>query len=97
MIGTRRTEKAWQFNDNSKDLDADMLAAVQAAMKAGLTEFTTPTPADDEGRIDWKVRKWVFMRAGKPCCILVAQKVFFEHFEVAGPEIDLEKAATAKA
>jgi hypothetical protein len=95
MIETKRTEKKdWKFEDNSDQLTPELLQAVQAAMKAGLMEFTTPTPEDNEERIDWKVRKWVFMRAGKPCCALVAQKVAFEHFEVAGPEIEL---ALAKA
>jgi hypothetical protein len=92
MIATTKTEKGEiKFRDESEDLKKECgeetLQLVQAAMRAGLMEFTTPTPEDGEGRIDWKVRRFVTLKGDKPACYLVAQKVLFEHFEILGPEL----------
>ena len=93
MIGTKKDKDALKFFDNSEDLvkedSQELLDAVQAAMRAGFTEFTTPTTSDDQSRIDWKVRRWLTIRGGKPVCLLVAQKVLNEHFEIVGPEVPL--------
>lgn len=77
------------FADQSSHLSADDIAVLQAAMSAGFTEFTTPTAASDEGRIDWAVRKWVTMRDGKPVAFLVAWQQANAHFEVMGPELNI--------
>ena len=87
-ICTITTNGQTTFADQSVHLSADELAVLQAAMSAGFTEFTTPTPANDEGRIDWAVRKWVTTRDGKPVAFLVAYQQANAHFEVMGPEIN---------
>ncbi len=91
MIATTKIETGLAFRDESEALKrengAETLALVQAAMRAGLMEFTTPTIDDDEKRIDWKVRKWVTLRSGKLVCFLVAYKEFNAHFEILGPEL----------
>jgi hypothetical protein len=97
MIGTKKEKDALKFFDNSEDLvhenGQELLDAVQAAMRAGFTEFTTPTTSDDQQRIDWKVRRWMTIRGGRPACFLVAQKVLNEHFEIVGPEVVLPEPA----
>jgi hypothetical protein len=73
---------------------------VQSAMASGLTEFTTPTSADDEKRIDWKVRRWVVLsKSGEPTSFLVAYMELNAHFEILGPEIPLpaRKGSTSAA
>lgn len=106
MIATRKEKDTrnenyvgLKFSDNSEDLvkedSQDLLDAVQAAMRAGFTEFTTPTTSDDQARIDWKVRRWMTIRGGKPVCLLVAQKVLNEHFEIVGPEVPLNLSEPA--
>jgi hypothetical protein len=105
MIGTKQNEKAkpgadLELIDNSSDLEKESpgtLELVRAAMAAGLTEFTTPTPQDGQGRIDWKVRKWFVNRGGEPHCVLVAQMVMNEHFEVVGPDVDLKPSQKSSA
>lgn len=90
MIKTAtNAQGAVAFVDDSENLPRSMLEAVQAAMGAGLLEFTTPTPEDDQKRIDWHVRNWVTSRDGKPAAFLVAYKDSFAQFEVIGPEINL--------
>ena len=75
--------------DNSDSLSKDELACVQAAMSAGLTEFSVPTAADDTGKTDWTVRQMVVMRDKVPTCYLVACKVTAAHFTVLGPIVPL--------
>jgi hypothetical protein len=90
MIKTVTDEKGvTTFVDDSASLPQPMLDAVQAAMAAGLLEFTTPTPEDDQKRVDWHVRNWVTSRNGKPAAFLVAYKDSFAQFEVIGPGITL--------
>ena len=90
MIKTATNEKGiTTFIDDSENLSTPMLRAVHAAMRAGLTEFTTPTPEDDQKRIDWRVRNWVTNSGGKLAAFRVAYKESFAQFEVIGPEIDL--------
>lgn len=87
------TIDAVTVQDNTKELieecGPEMVSLVKAAMVAGLTEFTTPTPKPDEVRIDWEVRQWVSLREGKLQCFLVARRVKNAHFEILGPEIVL--------
>ena len=80
-----KTEKD-KLHDETADTDPVTLELVQAAMAAGLTEFTTPTPEDDDKRIDWVVRKWAIMRNNKPVILLVARQFLNPHYEVVGPE-----------
>jgi hypothetical protein len=75
--------------DNSDDLSKDELACVQAAMSAGLTEFSVPTEANDTGKTDWRVRQIVVMRDKSPMCYLVACKVTATHFTVLGPAVPM--------
>lgn len=93
MIATTKVEDGYLMSDQAEALKAEagveVLDLVKFAMASGLTEFTTPTTADGEGRIDWKVKRFFTTRKGKPVCHLVACKVLFEHFEVVGPEVDL--------
>ncbi len=93
MISTKRSDDVTLFEGENealvKEHGEETLQLVLAAMDAGLWEFTTPTPADDEGRIDWKVKRWMTMKDGKPACFLVAYKELNAHFEVVGPEIQL--------
>lgn len=90
MIKTATDDKGiTRFSDDSENLPGPMLAAVHAAMSAGLTEFTTPTPEDDQKRIDWRVRNWVTNSGGKLAAFRVAYKESFAQFEVIGPEINL--------
>ena len=103
MISTTKTEDGFTMRDQSAELATEageeVVKIVKAAMAAGLTEFTTPTTANGEGRIDWKVKKFFTMQKGKPVCHLVACKAGFEHFEVLGPEAsfgDKPQAAPAK-
>lgn len=92
MIGTVRSEnKDLKFRDNAeelkKDIGPEMIESVKAAMKAGLTEFTIPTVDDDEGRMNWKVRKWFTKRGEKFVCFLVAYREENAHLEIIGPEV----------
>lgn len=94
MISTTQTEnEELSFADQSEDLKRengqDTFDLVQMAMRAGLTEFTTPTPENGQGRVNWKVCRWFAKKDGKLTCFLVACKELNEHFEVIGPELDL--------
>jgi hypothetical protein len=87
-------KKSLAFKDNApeavSEYGQEVLDAVRAAVRAGLTEFTTPTIADDDRRINWKVRKFIHLRGDKPVCHLVAQNAENEHFEVLCHEVDLK-------
>ena len=94
MISTKRLENddtVFQGEEAAlvQENGQETLDLVQAALAAGLTEFTTPTTGDDEGRIDWKTSRWLIMKGGKPTVVVVAYKVLNAHFEVVGPESPL--------
>lgn len=90
MIYTRKNDQGEvAFVDNSQacisEYGHSVYACVIAALEAGLESFTTPTRFDDEGRIDWVVKKWVFTKNHQPVIHLVACKQNNEHFEILGP------------
>jgi hypothetical protein len=90
MIRISATPKgATSFLDQSKNVSPVELSLVKAALAAGLTEFTVPTPEDDEKRVDYATRTWIAMRDGKPAAFTVAYRVGNAHFEILGPEIAL--------
>ena len=92
MIRTKVTKSGIELLDDSGELEAPVLVAVKAALQAGLTEFTVPTPEPDDRRIDWTVRQWVLpsLTGGRPRSFLVAFQDLNAHFEVLGPEVPLE-------
>jgi len=92
MIRNETADGKTIFVDNAEDLPQSLMPALQAAMKAGITEFTTPTPEENDQRIDWRVRKWVAVQNGEPVAFLVAYKELAPHFEIIGPAIDLKPA-----
>lgn len=79
-----------------KTLGPETLAMVKAAMRAGLTDFVTPTLDDDDKRISWKVRPFLTVRGGKPACFLVAYQEMNAHFEILGPQVPLEAEKNEK-
>lgn len=91
MISTKRDGDDVKFSDSSADFkDAYgewMYKLVMAALAAGLEEFTTPTPADGEGREAWKTRKWVTLQGGKLKVFLVAYPERNAECEILGPEV----------
>jgi hypothetical protein len=101
MIGTTKgkngelefADESELLKNNKEDGGEEILKMVQAALRGGLTDFTTPTTSDGQGRIDWKVRQWMTIRGGKPACFLVAYQVLNAHFEVLGPEVELQNGS----
>ncbi len=93
MIKISSTLKgATAFIDDAKLCPPAELSLVKAALAAGLSEFTVPTPEDDQKRIDYSTRTWLTMRDGKPAAFMVAYRTANAHFEILGPEIALPAA-----
>ena len=83
-----------EFSDDSQLLQPHEAQLVQAALKAGLTEFTIPVKG--QVRQVWLTRKWMTIRDGKPVCFLVACRSDNPHFEILGPDVPLD-AKVARA
>jgi len=89
-ISTNQKGKAVFTDDqNEPSLSDSELAMVKAALSAGLTAFTIPTPADDQKRVDWGTYTLVVNRDGKPAAFTVAYQLLNAHFEILGPELPL--------
>ena len=96
MIRTETAKGTIVLRDDAGELSPQELGLVQAGIKAGLAEFTVPTPENDQGRTAWLVRTWLRQVGGKPVATLVASQVANEHFEIAGPSVDLAPVAKGK-
>jgi len=94
ITATPAANGSLELTDDSQLLKPHELTLIQAALKAGLTEFTIPV--EGQFRQIWLTRKWMTMRDGKPACFLVAFRSENHHFEILGPDAPLEtKAARA--